>query len=51
MNYNYFKYLVLLNLILAIIFIFIQVGYMYIVTTNICGWFIALETVIELNKK
>lgn len=48
-NNNLFIYLAILNLIFAILFIFIQVGYVYLVITNIGGWICTLLTSIE-NK-
>lgn len=46
---KFLLYLVLLNLIFAILFIFIPIGYGTVVMTNIFGWFVATMSTIQLK--
>lgn len=46
---KFLLYLVLLNLIFAILYIFIPIGYGTVVVANICGWFVATMIIIQLK--
>lgn len=47
---KFLLYLVLSNLIFAILYILIPVGYGTVVVANICGWFVATMSTIQLKN-
>lgn len=47
---KFLLYLLLLNLIFAILYIFIPIGYGTLVIINILGWFVATMKTIESKE-